>query len=94
MTKKASVKNKKHTTSCKAITTCTKSPKVYRQGDLRYVKINERKHYFVSDLVMKHGRGFVDLLEKSPMKLRIKDNNNSQERRLVSAAEAKALKLV
>jgi hypothetical protein len=84
MTKKTSVKNK----------SCTKSPKVYRQGDLRYVKIADIKHYFVSDLVVRNGRGFVDRLKKKPMKLRIKDNNNSQERRLVSATEARTLKLV
>jgi hypothetical protein len=93
MTKKVSIKNKACTTKCATNATCTKSPKVYRQGDLRYVKIDNCKHYFVSDLVMKHGRVFVDLLKK-PMKLRIKDNNNSQERRLVSASEARALKLV
>lgn len=94
MTKKTSVKNKKCGITCRANVNYSKSPKVYKQGNLRYVKINDRKHYFVSDLVAKHGRGFVNLMENEPLKLRIKDNNNSQERRLVSATEARALKLV
>jgi hypothetical protein len=97
MTKKASIKNK----SCKTTKCATTKAKTYNvhteefnDGGLpvRYVRLNNSKHYFVSDLVDHWGRGFVDSV-KNIIKLRIKHNNNSQERRLVSASELRTLKL-
>jgi hypothetical protein len=97
MTKKTSIKNK----SCKTAKCATTKAKTYNvhteefnDGGLpvRYVRLNNSKHYFVSDLVDHWGRGFVDSM-KTIIKLRIKHNNNSQERRLVSASELRTLKL-
>lgn len=97
MTKKSTSKNK----SCKTTKCATSKAKAYNvhteefnDGGLpvRYVRLNNSKHYFVSDLVSHWGRGFVDSVKKI-LKLRIKHNNNSQERRLVGASELRTLKL-
>ena len=97
MTKKSSIKNK----SCKTTKCATTKAKTYNvhteefnDGGLpvRYVRPNNSKHYFVSVLIDQWGRGFVDSV-KNILKLRIKHNNNSQERRLVSASELRTLKL-
>ena len=60
-------------------------------GDVRWIKVASKKAYFVSDLVNAYGRGFVDRLPKAPAKMRIKHNNNSQQRRIVCAASLKGL---
>jgi hypothetical protein len=96
MTKKTSIKNK----SCKTTKCATTKAKTYNVHTeefndgafARYVRLNNSKHYFISDLVSHWGRGFVDSV-KNILKLRIKHNNNSQERRLVSASELRTLKL-
>jgi hypothetical protein len=96
MTKKSSIKNKSCKTA-KCTTTKTNTYNVYAEefndGTVaRYVRLNNSKHYFISDLVGHWGRGFVDSV-KNIIKLRIKHNNNSQERRLVRASELRTLKL-
>ena len=86
MAKKASVKNK----SCKTVKCpATKAAKAktynvhteeFNDGSFaRYVRLNNSKHYFISDLVSHWGRGFVDSV-KNILKLRIKHNNNSQHK--------------
>lgn len=97
MTKKAVIKKKScKTTKCAATTAKTYNVHTEEFADggmpVRYVRLNNSKHYFVSDLVDHWGRGFVDSVKKI-LKLRIKHNNNSQERRLVSASELRTLKL-
>lgn len=96
MTKKSSSKNKPCKTT-KCATTKAKAYNVHTEefnngAFARYIRLNNSKHYFISDLVSHWGRGFVDSL-KSVLKLRVKHNNNSQERRLVSASELRTLKL-
>ena len=96
MTNKTSIKNK----SCKTTKCATTKAKTYNVHTeefndgafARYVRLNNSKQYFISDLVSHWGRGFVDSV-KNILKLRIKHNNNSQERRLVSASELRTLKL-
>lgn len=97
MTKKSTINNKScKTTKCAATKAKTYNvhTEEFNDGGLpvRYVRLNNSKHYFVSDLVSHWGRGFVDSVKKI-LKLRIKHNNNSQERRLVSASELRTLKL-
>ena len=96
MTKKSSSKNKScKTTKCAAAKAKTYNVHTEEFNDgafARYVRLNNSKHYFISDLVSHWGRGFVDSV-KNILKLRINHNNNSQERRLVSASELRALKL-
>lgn len=91
MTKKTSTKNKNKACATKCT---TKNPSVYRQGSLRYTKLNNAKFFFVSDLVGQNGRAFVDRVQDEFITMRIKDNNNSQTRRLLAATRARALKLV
>jgi hypothetical protein len=53
----------------------------------RGIKLENNLYYFVSDLVEGFGRGFLKSLESSIIKMRIKDKNNSQTRRLVKATD-------
>ena len=77
-------------------TTCSKAnPTVFVDKitgtDIRWIKVQGKKAYFVSDLVSVYGRGFVDQLPKAPAKMRVKHNNNSQQRRIVCAASLKGV---
>jgi hypothetical protein len=55
--------------------------------ECRWVKLNNKKTYFVSDLVQVYGKGFVSRLDNTPKKMRIAHEGNSQTRLMVAATD-------
>lgn len=83
------------TTSCKAKTTAC-NYKVHTDNvdgyAIRWIKMDNRKTYFVSDLVDLYGTSFIKYLPSGYTQRRVNHNGNSQMRRIVSASDfSKAL---
>jgi hypothetical protein len=55
----------------------------------RWVKLDNKKTYFASDLVQVYGKGFMSKLEVAPKKMRVAHEGNSQTRLMVPVAELK-----
>ena len=77
-------------TSCKAkATSCSHNVHTDNVDGYacRWIKLDNRKTYFVSDLVDLHGTSFIKYLPSGYTQRRVNHDGNSQMRRLVSASD-------
>lgn len=77
-------------TSCKAkVTSCSHNVHTDNVDGYacRWIKLDNRKTYFVSDLVDLHGTSFIKYLPSGYTQRRVNHDGNSQMRRLVSASD-------